>query len=115
MDSPPQLRAALDAFALPAVVTPPDGISVETRVFWLSSTVEVPPGTELRRAEMRRILVIPRADVPSVPRGTVVSVLGGSLVDAEESPCDPNLWRVDAVDHVDVDHVRAIVVPHEQA
>lgn len=107
MDLRPPISAAQNAFGLPAVVTPPGGPSVSTTAFWLPPTSpEVPPGADLRRAEPRHVLVLPKVDVPQVPLLTVVSVAdveGGGVVD----------WRVDSMDGVQYDHWRVVVVPND--
>ena len=108
MDLRPPLAAALSAFALPAVVTLPDGGDpISTQCIWLGyQTEESQVSTEFRRAEARRVLVLPRADVPQVPRGTVITAAeydGGPVLE----------WRSDSVDSFQVDHYRVYVVPHE--
>lgn len=106
MDLRPPLGAALNAFGLSAVVTPPAGLPVSTTAFWLPPTTEeVPVGGEFRRAEPRRVLVLPRVDVPQVPRGTVVTV-------AEEEGGAASDWRVDSMEGLSHDHHRVVVVPH---
>lgn len=106
MDLRPNIEAALDAFALEAIVTVPDMPEVETRVFWLpSQTVEVPAGTEVTRAEERRVLVLSKVDVPQVPRGTIIQI-------AEYEGGQESLWRVDSMEKPDFDHHRVVVVPH---
>ncbi len=107
MDLRPDLEAPLAMWALPATVTVPDGAAVETEAFWLPpKTVEVPVGNGMVRAEERHVLVLPRADVPQVPRGTIVSVAEAEGEDVQE-------WRVDAMDRVHVDHYRVVVVANE--
>lgn len=105
MDLRPPLSLALDAFGVDALVAPPSGPSVETTAFWLpSETEEVPSGGDLRRAEQKRVVVLPRADVPEVPRGTVITMAeadGGAPVD----------WKVDSADKHDYDHHRVVVLP----
>ena len=106
MDLRPLLESALDAFSVPAVVLLPDGVQVETRAFWLPPTTEeVPMGNDLRRAEPRRMLVIPSDEVPQVPRGAIVTM-------PEIDGGDELEWRVDSADRVDPDHIRVFVVPH---
>lgn len=105
MDARPPLSAALGAFGLAAVVTPPTGPSVETTVVWLPpQTVDVPVGGEMRRAEARRVMVLPLEDVIACPRGTVVQV-------PEFSGAETLSWRVDETDRIDGDHFRVVVVP----
>lgn len=108
MDLRPPLESAMGAFSLAAVVTPPDGDPVETEAFWLPpTTVEVPVGAELRRAEERRVLVLPKSDVPQVPRGTIIAI-------PEYEGAATSEWRVDSMEGVHHDHHRVVVVLHEQ-
>jgi hypothetical protein len=104
-DLRPSIAAALRAFGLPAVVTPPGGDPVETVAVWLPPrTPEYPTGAEYRRAEPLRVLALPLAGLPQVPRGTVVTVAeyqGGTASD----------WKTDETDRLDFDHYRAVVVP----
>lgn len=105
MDLRPSIEAAQEAFGLDAVVTIPDGDPVSATVFWLPpKTVEVPIGNDMVRAEERRVLVLSKSDVPQVPRLT-------SVVVAEYDGGDDATWTVDAVDRVDSDHIRVLVVP----
>jgi hypothetical protein len=94
---------ALDAFSVPAVVTPPEGTPIETRGIWVSPTTENRPGSiDLKRREPTRILALPLADVPSVPRGT-------AIVAPEMDGLEARRWRVEGFDRLEVDHVRVIV------
>lgn len=105
MDLRPTIESALDAFSVDAVVTPPGGAAVETRAIWLPPTsVEHPVGSEARRAELRRVIALPLAGLPQVPRGTVVSA-------PPEEGADPADWRIEDAERVDFDHYRAVVVP----
>ena len=104
-DLRPEIASALRAFGLDALVTlTPGADAVTTEAFWLPPrTVEVPGGGN-RRVEPQRVLVIPLSEVSEVPRGTEVSIAevrGGTVLD----------WRVDAIVHHEVDHVRVMVVP----
>jgi hypothetical protein len=109
MDLRPPLEAALGAFALPAVVTLPGGDPVDTRAFWLRyRTEESQVSAEFRRSEARRVLVLPRVDVPQVPRGTVIAMAeyeGGPVLE----------WRSDSMESFQIDHHRIVVVPLEAA
>jgi hypothetical protein len=114
-DIRPTIDVAMDAFSLGATVTPPGGPAVEVRAFWLPSRpAEVPNGSEIRRVEPQRVLVLPlvglldglAVTLPAVPRGTIVSIpefLGADVAD----------WKVDSAERLDFDHFRAIVVPVE--
>ena len=105
MDLRPSIEAALAAFALEAVMTPPGGPAVEARAIWLpSTTVEYPTGSEYRRAEMRRVIALTLDGVSLIPRDTIVTApeySGAVAVD----------WKVDESERVDFDHWRVVVVP----
>ena len=78
---------------------------MQTRVFWLpSTTAQLPQGREYQRAERIRVLVIPSAPLPEIPRGTDVAV-------PEEEGGPVLNWKTDATERMDSDHHRAIVVP----
>jgi len=100
------LAPILEAFGLPAIVTrpAPDDTPIETTGVWVAFTDdEAPTGLAIRRNELRRILVLPRSDVPTVPHGTTIAaaeVQGGEVFD----------WRADGTDRVDEDSIRVIVV-----
>jgi hypothetical protein len=106
------LGPILEAFGVPATVMrpAPDDTPIETTGIWISPlTAEMPSGlefrtTELRMTERRYLLALPRADVPTIPRGTRIAapeVLG--QVD--------QWWRVDGVEQADSDHHRVLLVP----
>ena len=107
------LRVPLDpifeALGVPAVVTrpAPDDVPIETTVVWVSPlTLEVPAGTELRRREQRHLGSFMRAEVPTLPRGTVV-------VAAEVKGGTELAWQVDAILQVDADEYRALLISIE--
>lgn len=103
-DLRPSFDAFQAAFGLPAVVRVPDGSPVSTTIIWAPpQTDETPAGMDVRRAAERRILSISRADVPQVPRGTIVTV-------AEDEDGEAKTWRVDSMDHIDSDHHGVVVV-----
>lgn len=106
MDLRPSLDPALSAFGVSVVVTRPDydDTPIATTGFWLSPlTDDQPVGTDFTRREPRRVLVVPRAAVPTAPRGTLVTapeLEGGAS----------RTWRVDGFQQVaDPDHFRLIV------
>lgn len=108
MDIRPAFDSVLGAFGLPATVTFSDGTSVETTAAWLSSpTEDVPHGTDLRRAEQRKLLSLGKADVPALPRGTVVTV-------AETEDADAVDWLVDSMERMEYDHFRFFVTRAQQ-
>lgn len=107
MDIRPPIGAATAAFGLAATITPPGGAPVPTTVFWLpSGPMEYPGGSEYRRAEQLRVLVISLADLggQAPQRGTLVAVpenQGAAILN----------WRIDEFERVEVDHCRAVMVP----
>lgn len=93
---------AFDAFSVSATVTPPGGVVIPTRAFWVSPLDErAPVGHDFKKREPRRLLVLPR-NVGALPKGSVVVAVeyGGTV--ARE-------WMVDGIDSMEADHVRAIV------
>ena len=103
LDLRPTFASALTAFGVGASITVPGGDPVTTTVVWSAvETVAVRVG-EHERAEARRMVSIPLADVPSVPRGTLISA---PEVNGETA----RSWKVDAIERIDVDHIRALVV-----
>jgi len=100
---------ALEAFGVPATVTrpAPDHEPIETSVIWVTPiTDDVPGGMEFQRKERRRVLVLDRNAVPTVPRGTVI-VAAERLGEVERT------WRVDGLELEDADHHRVRVVTAE--
>jgi hypothetical protein len=103
----PLARAlSLSAFGVPATVTLPNDLPVETTGIWVQSLEETQPfGQDLGRREPRKVLAIPRTTaLPVVPRGSLI-------VAAELSGESARTWRVDGLDRVEVDLVRVILVP----
>lgn len=103
-DLRPDIGAALAAFGVPAVVTTPDRTAVSTTCIWLPPAEDPQPvGVDFRRAEPRRVAGLPRADVPSAPKGT--------RIDAPEVLNGPILhWVVDSLQQAVVaDELRVVV------
>ena len=103
------------ALGVLAEVTPPSELTRHSRIIWLDSSVEIPQGAEFQRTERRRAAAIPTQDgpldsggvpawegVPAVPRGTLIEILPATM--------PPVVWRVDGIERVAADHVRAVVV-----
>lgn len=104
MDARPGITEAVDAFGVPATVTPPGGDPVETRLIWLVSTIEHPGGADLRRAEVRHLAAIPLTGLSDgIPRGTAVSA-------PEHAGGDVESWKVDTFLRLDVDFYRVVLV-----
>lgn len=95
---------------LPAVVTQPNGDPVDTRVIWLPQASPLGPGgLDLQRRDPIRILAVPRSDVPSIQRGTLI------LVADHLEPGTIRSWKVDGIEHHDVDHLLVVVLPVEES
>lgn len=98
------LNTALEAFGVAATVTrpSPDNTPINTSGVWTIPAAAAPAmGGDLRRREPIHVMAIPRADVPTFPRGTTVSAperQGGDAktwkFDGFESEADPDHWRV---------------------
>lgn len=116
MDLGPLRALALDltssAHGVVATVTrpAPDQAPVVTRGVWITTPLEEPRsyGTDFQRREPRRVLALPKATVPTLPRGSIVvaaDVVGGSI----------KVWRVDGLDpQVIPEQWRAIVTEASQ-
>lgn len=113
MDNRPLLALDLDAFGADAIVMPPGGPSLATRIIWQgNSATDVPGGAVLKRAERRRVMSIPvlavsprpETGAPEIPLGTIVTV-------AEFDGGEPTDWKIDAAERTDFDHYRCVVVP----
>jgi hypothetical protein len=100
------MAAALAAFGVSATVTRPNEEPiVGVTVMWISPLTEMfPGGGDLKVADRQRVLVISLAEVPAVPRGTVIEA-------PEIAGASPGLWVVDALERREADHVRVLVVP----
>lgn len=103
----------MEAFGVDATVTIPGGDPIATAGVWiLPSTPEFPSNEELgggyggnfQRREPKRVLALSRDAVPTVPRGT-------DVIAPERAGDAPRAWMVDALEHVDADHTRVLVVP----
>jgi hypothetical protein len=96
----------LAVFGLPATVTrpAPDDTPIATTAIWVTEAMEEsrPFGTDFQRREPRRLLALPRADLATLPRGTVIAV-------PEMSGAASKAWRVDGLDQVDPQFWRVIV------
>lgn len=99
------LELNLDTHGVPATVTAPGESAITTRVIWLTPVItDLPAGKDFDRREPRRMMVVSRAEVTNVPRGTIVAApekLGG----------DSRNWQIDSVETTDPDKFHVIVVP----
>lgn len=97
----------LSAFGVPGavVVRPtPNEAPVTTIGVWLPPQTEDVGLSNIQRREPRYVVAFPRADLPVIPRGTIVTspnVLGGEVL----------RWRVDGFDRYEFDLIRVTVVP----
>ena len=83
----------------------PDDAAIATRVIWLTTNTENDPaGLSLQRKGPRRVAVLSRTAVPTVPKGTLI-------VAAERPGATAQTWRVDGTDSLYADHTRVVVVP----
>lgn len=102
------LELNLDTHGVPATVTAPDGASITTRVIWLTPVIDdLPAGKDFDRREPRRMMVISRAAVANVPRGTIV-------VAPEKLGGDSRNWQIDGVESTEPDNFHVIVVPETE-
>lgn len=94
--------------SVPATVTTPGGAPVAANALWSTATMdEFAAAGALQRREVRRVLVLLRSEVPTVPRKTIIV--------APEKPGGANkTWRVDGTDFVEATH-RGVLVIEEPA
>jgi hypothetical protein len=104
MDLRPPFKAALDSFSVPATVTPPGGAPISTKAIMDPPVMEETPSAEFQRTNARRILSLPREDVATVPRGTLI-VAPEMLGEANQT------WRVDSIERIEPDHYRVCIIP----
>jgi hypothetical protein len=105
-DLRPNIAFALAAFGVGATVTLPGGSPIATTVIWLSPVAVDTPGVIHPTNVPQPALALSRADVPNVPRGTLVEApeRAGGIVRS---------WIVEAVLGMTADEVRVIVIPGE--
>lgn len=84
----------------------PDDTPITTRVIWVTPITEdrLDIGGGLQHRAPIRVAAVLKADVPTVPRGTVILA-------PPKAGDDEVRWQVDGIDRVEADHVRVIVVP----
>jgi hypothetical protein len=93
------------AHGVDAVVTrpSPDDTPIATRILWVTPVSDGEPGGEFVRADPRRIAVVARDEVPSVPRGTRI-VAPEKMGDATSLT-----WEVDGTERQEADQTRVFV------
>lgn len=105
----PPIGLFFECLGVTAVVEPPDAEAITTSGIWVSPAMEdMPVGADLKRRELRRVLALKRADVPAVPRGTIVTV-------AEPGQAVATRFRVDGFELFDAEHVRVVLVSDPDA
>ena len=106
MDLRPPISSAMDAFSVPATVTPPGLSPITTTAIWEARPVpeDQPYGRDYTTREPRRVMALRRDEVSEVPRGTIIAApekIGGVSRN----------WQIDGIDSTEPDHFRVIVVP----
>lgn len=100
------LDPLFEAFGVSAAVTLPEAAdAIPATGVWVQVVPDqFPVGRDLQRREPRKVLALRRAEVPTLPRGTLIVAVpfGGEA---------PRTWKVDGIDHTEADEWRAIVVP----
>jgi hypothetical protein len=103
------LESNMVAHGVDVVVTLPGAAAVETTGIWLTPVTEdFPSSGDFARREPRRVMALSRAELPSVPKGTVI-------VAPEFEGGDEQYWRVDGHERTEADQVRVIVVAISEA
>lgn len=93
-----------EALGVPVTVILLNEDPLPTTGIWLSpANPDVPAPGELRRRDPVRVLALGRHEVPRMMRGTLVQA-------PEQLGEDPQWWRVDSVERVDVDEYRVVVM-----
>lgn len=100
----PPTTPFLAALGVPATVTrpAPHNTPIPTTVIWIAERPNLQPhGTDFHLRAPRRVLAIPRTDVPELPAGSTIAapeVSGGPVKTwAREllaEPLDPQFWEV---------------------
>jgi hypothetical protein len=104
-DLRPLLDAPLAVFGVTAIVTRPvpDDAPVSTTGIWVAPQPDTQPTSrDVHRQTGNQILVVPRADLPTLPRET-------RIVAPEQAGAVAKTWRVVGFERAEVDHWRAIV------
>ena len=105
-DLRPAIGHALTVFGLPATVTLPGEEPVATTAIWLPPVSVLSEGVLVQTDRPQAVLALPRADVPAVPRGTLIEA-------AETAGGEVKLWTVESVFGTLVDEIRVSVIPTE--
>jgi hypothetical protein len=99
------LSLNFSAHGVPATVTRPNDVALDTTAIWLPEPPEAQPyGTDFSRREPRRLLALRRdATFAQLPRGTLI-------VAPEQRGGTARTWQVDGYQRTEADHWRVIVV-----
>jgi hypothetical protein len=94
------------AFGSAVTVTVPDEDAVETEAIWASTETEEVDINGFIRKVGRYVLVLRKADVPTVPRKTIIvgAPPGGTS----------QRWMVDGTDRVEVDRTYVVLKPQAE-
>jgi hypothetical protein len=96
------LDASFNTFGVPALVTPPNGSTIEAIGIWTAALVdELPTGHDLQRRAPREVLAFRIAQTGAIPRGT--SIIAARRGEASRT------WKVDGVERQDGEQIRVIV------
>lgn len=109
------LRALVSALSfsthgVPVTVTwtDPEIAPVETTGIWDHVLEEEwPMGNDFQRSEPRRLLVLPRNVIATLPRGTTITA-------SERAETDVKTWKVDGLGRFEPESWRAILVVSRQ-
>lgn len=101
------LTLNFSAHGVAATVTRPGLAAVTTSLIWQTPPVDAdqPPafgGRDFQRREPRRVAVLPRDVLPTMPDGTTIVApekMGGTNV----------TWKMDGLDRTEADHWRVFV------
>lgn len=107
-DLRPPLALALAVFGVPVTVTRPGEAPVVTTGIWLAPVPVQTDGVLLATAALQRVLSLPRAALPTVPRGTQITA-------PETADGAVATWAVEAVLGQAADEVRVAVVPVDES
>lgn len=103
-DERPPVDVLFDALGLAAVVRVERERPIDTSIVWLTPRQELQPGdSAFYHREGLRLVAIRTDEVARVPVGTEIDA---PEIDGGTS----KTWRVDGIDTVELDHVRAFVV-----
>jgi hypothetical protein len=95
---------SFNAFGVPALVTPPNGSTIEAIGIWTAPLVDgLPTGHDLQRRAPREILAFRIAQTGAIPRGT-------SIIAARRGEASAT-WKVDGVDRQNGEQIHVIVSP----